>query len=407
MHNKRILMFTMGKWSHSNDAIADALRKQLPQWKLLEIDLLREFRRERKGMLACLLKDIPFMLRHALREGSLDKTSVIYAPATSRYINGLANRLKLTFKPALTLQTTTRFDASGGGIPHFTVIDSTLRAVQQHYRDLFHAPENALERLSAFQHRIYSASNGIFTMGRYVCDSLVRDYGIPKNCAFAMGAGPNIELGARSEVINSQNILFVGTNWQRKGGPTLLAAFRLLKKKYPYATLNIVGCAPDIREDGVNIIGRVAREELHKYFSAARVFALPTQLEAFGIVFVEALHFGLPIVATSINAIPEMVEDGVNGCTIKQGDVPALTEALDKILGSDEIATAYGNASYERAHRFTWDQAAHTLSKNMLQLAQPEHSSGEPQIPDFPPPLATRHHVSRTTKRAMSGESLH
>ena len=66
-------------------------------------------------------------------------------------------------------------------------------------------------------------------------------------------------------------------------------------------------------ELGVKVVGRVPREDLHRHFSQARVFALPTLLEAFGIVFVEALHFGLPIIGTTIGAVPEMVEDGVNG----------------------------------------------------------------------------------------------
>jgi len=374
MEQNRILMFTMGKWSHSNAAIARALKQQLPTWELLEIDLLQEFKRERRNIAAC-IKDIPFMLGVALRELKLDYTNIIYAPATARHINALANRLKQQHRPSLTLQTTTRFDASGGGIPHFTVIDSTLAAVRHRYREKFNASNSALDRLSDFQQRIFSSSNGVFTMGRYVRDSLVKDYGIAPHLAVAIGAGPNIELGLRSNVVSSSNILFVGTHWERKGGPILLEAFRRIKHRHPGATLTIVGCHPVINEPGVNVVGRVSKEHLHQYFSQARVFALPTEHEAFGIAFVEALHFGLPIIATGINAIPEMVENGVNGYTIALGDVEAMATALDKIYTHDLITRDFSNASFERASQFTWEQAGRILSENILHLAKHDQAA--------------------------------
>lgn len=369
MQQNRILMFTMGKWSHSNAAIARALKQHVPTWDLLEIDLLQEFKRDHRNLAAC-IKDVPFMLGVALGDLKLDYTNIIYAPATSRKINTLANRLKQQHRPILTLQTTTRFDASGSDIPHFTVIDSTLAAVRHRYRDKFKSSNSALDRLSAFQQRVFSHSSGVFTMGRYVRESLVRDYGIAPHRAVAIGAGPNIDLGTRSNVVSSNNILFVGTHWERKGGPVLLQAFRQIRNRHPGATLTIIGCNPEINEAGVDVIGRVDKEQLHQYFSQARVFALPTEHEAFGIAFVEALHFGLPIIATNINAIPEMVENGINGYTIPVGDVEAMTNALDRIFTHDVIALGFSNASFERASQFTWEEAGRILRDNMLLLAR-------------------------------------
>lgn len=181
---------------------------------------------------------------------------------------------------------------------------------------------------------------------------------------------PNITLGQRSPILGLNTILFVGTDWLRKGGPTLLAAFRLLIKKHPQAQLDIVGCSPEINEPGVNVICRVPRENLHAYFTAARVFALPTVHEAFGIAFVEALHFGLPIVATNINAIPDLVEHGVNGFTMAPGDVAELAKALDLLMSNDEIALSMGGASYARSRNFTWDHAGGILTESIRKLTR-------------------------------------
>lgn len=368
MSNKRILMFTMGNWSHSNGAIMRAMQSRLPQWEITAIDLLQEFRKDRRGLLAC-AQDVPVLAWHALLDREFDRTNILHAPATARFINRLAHKLTQQHQPAFTMQTTTRFNAGGGELPHFTIVDSTLAAVRQRYRELFQSSERSLDRVHAFQQRVYDGSSGVFTMGRYVRDSLVRDYQVAPHRAVAIGAGPNIVLGKRSNVVGSQNILFVGTNWERKGGPPLLEAFRRIRRKYPQAQFNIVGCSPDINEPGVNVIGRVAREDLHRHFSEARLFALPTIHEAFGIAFVEALHFGLPIIGTSIGAIPEFAEDGVNGFTVAPGDVAGMAAALDKLFGDDALALRFGEASYQRSAQFTWDYAGTLLCDKMLSLA--------------------------------------
>ena len=367
-NDKRILMFTMGNWSHSNAAIVRAMQLALPEWQIVVVDLLQEFKQHKRGLLAC-IQDLPVLAWHALRERRFDRNELLYAPATARYLQRLAHHIAGKLKPVFTLQTTTRFNAGGGKLPHFTVVDVTLAAVREQYRALYNSSDSALDRLHAFQQQVYDQSNAVFAMGKYVRDSLVHDYRVAPHCAVAIGAGPNISLGARSTVAASQKVLFVGTNWQRKGGPTLLAAFRRLRQKYPQAELEIVGCTPEINEPGVKVVGRVPREDLHRYFTQARLFALPTLLEAFGIVFVEALHFGLPIIGTNIGAVPEMVADGVNGYVVPPGDANALGDALERLFADDALAARMGAASCDRAAHFTWEHAGKLMCDKMLSLA--------------------------------------
>ena len=380
MSKKRVLLFTMGSWSHSNDALVNALNAYSPDWDIQTVDLLQQFKANRRGLFYSLL-DMPGLLLRALRDRGFDKSSLLYAPATSGFINRLARKLVRELKPDFTLQTTTRFNACNTGVPHFTIIDITVASARQSYRNLFNSSEEALNILDSFQHKVYTQSTGVFSMGGYVRDSVVTDYQVAPYRAFSMGAGPNIKLGPRSNVINSKKILFVGTDWKRKGGPDLLEAFRRIRDKHPDAVLNIIGCKPEIAEQGVNIIGRVARDDIHQYMSEARMFVLPTIHEAFGIVLVEALHFGLPIVSTTVGAVPEMVIHDINGFRVQPGDVDALANAMDELLSDDALAEKFAEASYQHASNFSWEAAAETLVEKINMLLDYERLQTRPRPP--------------------------
>ena len=367
MSKKRVLLFTMGSWSHSNDALVKALREYSPAWEIHTMDLLQQFKAQRRGLFYSLM-DMPKLLWQAVRVKGFDKTSLLYAPATSTFINQLACKTVRELKPDFTLQTTTRFNACNTGVPHFTIIDITVASSRQSYRNLFNSTDEALSILDSFQQKVYTQSTGVFSMGGYVRDSVVTDYQVAPYRAFSIGAGPNIKLGPRSNVANSKKILFIGTDWKRKGGPDLLEAFSRIRDKHPDAELDIIGCRPDVVEKGVNVIGRVPRDDIHHYMSQARMFVLPTIHEAFGIVLVEALHFGLPIISTTVGAVPEMVLHDINGYRVQPGDVDALANAMDQLLSSDELAEKFGEASYQHAANFSWEAAAETLVEKINML---------------------------------------
>jgi glycosyltransferase involved in cell wall biosynthesis len=97
-------------------------------------------------------------------------------------------------------------------------------------------------------------------------------------------------------------ILFVGKDWGGKGGPLLLEAFRLLRRTVPDAELTVVGCRPDVEEPGVRVLGFLSKDDpvqaelLHRAYTRATVFAMPSYWESTGVVYLEAALYGLPIV---------------------------------------------------------------------------------------------------------------
>lgn len=129
-------------------------------------------------------------------------------------------------------------------------------------------------------------------------------------------------------------ILFVGGDFARKGGETLLAAYRArLRDHYE---LHLVTKAEIAPEAGVYVYHDVAPNSdlLKQLYATADLFALPTFADCFPLVVQEAMAAGLPVVATNVGAIGEAVRDGETGLLISPGDVPALGRAIET-LGAD------------------------------------------------------------------------
>jgi glycosyltransferase involved in cell wall biosynthesis len=91
------------------------------------------------------------------------------------------------------------------------------------------------------------------------------------------------------------------------------------------------------------------------------VFCLPSVQEGFGIVFLEAMASGLPVVATTAAAIPEVVPDRRAGTLVPPGDVPALADALADLLRSPARRAAMAAFGSEHVRRYDWDRVAETF----------------------------------------------
>jgi glycosyltransferase involved in cell wall biosynthesis len=111
----------------------------------------------------------------------------------------------------------------------------------------------------------------------------------------------------------------------------------------------------------VALLGDVSREQLAEEYVNADLFCLPSVQEGFGIVFLEAMAAGLPVVACRAAAIPEVVEDGVTGRLAPPRDPPALAEAMGGLLENAERRREMGEAGRRAVTRFTPDRVAGRL----------------------------------------------
>jgi alpha-maltose-1-phosphate synthase len=260
-------------------------------------------------------------------------------------------------------------------VPYHLYLDHT-RAIAERYEPLpgLAAPVRFDPAWRAREQAVYRGAAGIFTMSEFVRGSLVRDYGVDPGRVHVTGAGPNVVPAAGEPAAPREKaILFVGRNFVPKGGPTLLEAFRRVRGVHPDAQLWIVSRdAPADLPDGAVCHGLLPREELARLYARASVFALPTLREAFGLSFVEAMAFALPVVATRVEAIPEIVSDGETGLLVPPGDADSLARALADLLGDPVRARLLGTAGRLRAtERLGWDRAA----ARMLAVLRPSRSA--------------------------------
>jgi glycosyltransferase involved in cell wall biosynthesis len=108
------------------------------------------------------------------------------------------------------------------------------------------------------------------------------------------------------------------------------------------------------------------------------VFCLPSEQEGFGIVFLEAMASGLPVVSTTAAAIPEVVLDGQTGLLVPPRDVPALAEALLRLLGDPALVARLRAGGRQHVRRFSWEQVADRFLEAVAPLLASPREPGRP-----------------------------
>jgi phosphatidylinositol alpha-mannosyltransferase len=166
-------------------------------------------------------------------------------------------------------------------------------------------------------------------------------------------------------------VLFVGRLEPRKGLPYLVRAFLRLKPAFPRLRLLVVGrddrnqrekamamVPPRLRPD-VIFVGAVPQADLPSYYASADVFCAPSLGgESFGIVLVEAMAVGLPVVCSDIGGYRDIVRDNQEGLLVPARDPAALATALGALLDNPARRAALGQAAKAAAARYAWDVVA-------------------------------------------------
>jgi phosphatidylinositol alpha-mannosyltransferase len=164
-------------------------------------------------------------------------------------------------------------------------------------------------------------------------------------------------------------ILFVGRyNESRKGLKFLLRALALVRQEFPRARLLVVGPGTPRRFEreieryeleNVVFVGPVSKQGLANYYATCDVFCAPsTGRESFGIVLLEAMASGKPVVATNIRGYSAVVRHGVDGLLVQRKNPEALAIALVHMLADDDLRERFGQAGRRRAEEHSWPVVA-------------------------------------------------
>jgi phosphatidylinositol alpha-mannosyltransferase len=194
------------------------------------------------------------------------------------------------------------------------------------------------------------------------------DYQIIANGIDLKRFGKSIATTDRSERDNNLTILFVGRLDKRKGFPHLFEAFLKLKPDYPQLKLQIIGpfearaCRSYeemSRAQGVTdieFVGYVSPERLPAFYHQADIFCAPSiGFESFGIVLLEAMAAGLPVVASDITGYRSVIRDGQEGLLVPPGQSGQLAQALRQVINQPDLRQKLGKSGRLRANQFSWD----------------------------------------------------
>lgn len=214
---------------------------------------------------------------------------------------------------------------------------------------------------------VYGSAYACCAASRWIADGLVRD-GVPHSKIRIVGYGANydVEVPSRRDW-STPRFLFVGWDWKRKNGDRVVRAFVTLREQIPSATLDVVGHHPPLDLPGVTGHGplsffspesKVAVEAL---FDRATCFVMPSFVEPFGIVYVEAARAGIPSIGTTIGGTSDSIGEG--GMCVHPDDEEGLVGAMRE-LSDPDTAEALGRAATANASKFSWNATAERILRS-------------------------------------------
>jgi D-inositol-3-phosphate glycosyltransferase len=224
--------------------------------------------------------------------------------------------------------------------------------------------------------------------------ALVDDYGADSSRATVIPCGVDTELFrpgdrdvARAHVDPGYAplVLYVGRIAPIKGLETLLDAVAQLRARGPAVRLLIVGGEADEPSDGheaeirrrvdglglreaVRFVGAQPQEALRDFYVAADVTVLPSYYESFGMVVLEAMACGSPVIGSRVGGLTTTVRDGVTGFLVPDGDAGALAERIQTLVGDDDLRFRLGREGVQWAARHRWPCVAEAICREYARL---------------------------------------
>ncbi len=263
--------------------------------------------------------------------------------------------------------------ARARGIPHVLTAIGTYSVLWRKWQTLDYFYRGVLRRSAA----IYPISHGTEAKlwdlyGSDLPATTVRTILCGTHAAELLPPGA---AGKRREQVPPV-VLSVGMAKPRKGYHVSLEAFSVLAKRFPGAVYRIAGPPPEgdyrrllkeiIRREklrGVQFLGTVDSPRLDQLYREATLFLLLSQdldlrFEGFGLVYLEAGAYGLPVVGSRCGGIPDAVIDGETGYLVDPADANAAGQAMIRLTEDPALARRMGQAGRARAERLTWDRFA-------------------------------------------------
>ncbi|MHA1594058.1 MAG: glycosyltransferase family 4 protein [Candidatus Baldrarchaeia archaeon] len=229
---------------------------------------------------------------------------------------------------------------------------------------------------------IYKSADAIFVLTNEMknkVERIIREgniHVIPSGIDRNLFDGTKYSVKRRGE---ERVVIFVGGLRRVKGVDNLIKAFYHVRKIHKDVKLVIVGDGP-LRNYLVDLVRRLGLErhvifegardhvEIPDYMAKADIFVLPSLSEGLPNVLLEAMAMGLPIVATHVGGVPEVVIDGVNGFLVSPGDIKGLAEKICLLLEDDDLRERIRRRNLATSKLYSWEEIARRVEEVYRQI---------------------------------------
>lgn len=215
-----------------------------------------------------------------------------------------------------------------------------------------------LERIEQAEAAWLKNAGRVLFTSDWAAQRAVRDYGLDACRVGSVGIFGEIEMPARDTYAGGKEFAFISTNFEAKGGPVVLSAFREVKKRHSDAYLIIVGDRPgDItKSSGVSFAGFLRKEipdeykRLQQILGRARALVHPTKSDISPLLIIEAGYFGCPVISSRKFAIPELVDHKRTGLLLDDSSATStVAKAMCWMLEHKEEYKHMRQASWAKA----------------------------------------------------------
>jgi glycosyltransferase involved in cell wall biosynthesis len=256
-------------------------------------------------------------------------------------------------------------------IPIVYLSDITFHLIVDYYHEFSRLFRPHARMADEIERLAIAKADRLIYPSSWAARSAIDDYGANPDIVHVVPFGANFETPpSREDALQIPKkdrcrLLFVGANWERKGGQYAVETLLALEKMGIGATLTIVGCRPpeNIIHKDIHVIPfldknkTAERERLYRLYCDSHFFILPTRAECYSIALCEANAFGLPVLATQTGGLPELVREGINGFLLPLEAGGDRYAALVRELYADEARyeALRRSSRGEFESRLNWD----------------------------------------------------
>lgn len=233
-----------------------------------------------------------------------------------------------------------------------------------------------LKKWLELERQTYKKAAHIFTRAQFVRRSVIEFYNIAPERVTAVGGGVNFERWPEANPQAAQAdpvVLFIGRDFYRKGGDLLLDAFARARQHYPTAKLIFLTRDPipeSFPLEGVEVLYTGwDRNMVSQCFRRANIFVLPSRLETWGDVLLEAMAYGIACISVDAEPMTEIVQDGETGLLVQPESAEALSEGLVKLFKDIDLRNKLGTTSREFVqNNYSWDHVVQKMAPKIQEI---------------------------------------